>query len=100
MKWTLADIWGILGFILMMAGIVGLSWEVFREGGWGGQMLGATWGAVTSKPFVIIPMVLIAGGIAYLLTRGQVKKGGNPFSNALVYGLMALGVFFIFRALT
>lgn len=95
MKWTLADVWGIFAFVLMLAGIAGLSWEMFRDGGWGGQMLGAT----AAKPMLAVPVVIV-GGIMVLAMRGRHSKGDHPFSNALVYALMALGAFFIFRALT
>ena len=101
MKWTLADVWGILAFVLMMAGITGLSWEIFRDGGWGARLIGATWQATASKPLFMLPVVIGGGALIALMVRGGLSTGkGHPFSDALVYLLMALGVYFIFRWLT
>lgn len=98
MKWTLADVWGILAFVLMMTGIAGLSVEIFREGGWGGQVLGATWSATISNPMVLVPALIVGGGLAVLAFSGRLTVGkGHPFSDAMVYVLMALGVYFIYR---
>jgi ABC-type phosphate transport system permease subunit len=101
MKWTLADVWGIFAFFLMMTGIAGLSWEVFRDGGWGARFLGATWQATVHKPLVMLP-VLVGGVVIFVLaTRGRLTVGkGHPFSDAIVYVLMALGLIFIYRWLT
>lgn len=101
MKWTLADVWGILAFFLMMTGIAGLSWEIFHEGGWGQRFLGTTWQATVRKPMVMLPVLVGAVAIFVLATRGRLTVGkGHPFSDAIVYVLMALGLFFIYRWLT
>lgn len=101
MKWTLGDVWGILAFGLMLTGITGLSWEVFREGGWGERVLGATWQATIHKPMVMLPVVIGAVALLALFMRGRLTVGkGNPFSDAFVYVLMALGVYFIYRGLS
>jgi len=98
MKWTLADVWGILAFFLMMAGIGGLSWEIFREDGWGSRLLGGTLEATLHKPMVMLPVLLVGGWIFLLATRGRLTVGkGHPFSDALVYVLMGLGLYFIYR---
>jgi ABC-type phosphate transport system permease subunit len=101
MKWTLADVWGVLAFFLMMAGIAGLSWETFRDDGWGERLLGATWQATMSKPMVMIPVLVGAVAVYVLSSRGRLAVGkGHPFSDAIVYALMALGVYFIYRLAT
>jgi hypothetical protein len=98
MKWTLADVWGIFAFLLMMIGIAGLSWEFFRDGGWGSQILGATWRATMSKPMVMIPVIIGAVGIFAMASRGRLEVGkGHKFSDAVVYALVALGVYFIYH---
>jgi hypothetical protein len=101
MKWTLADVWGLLAFFLMMVGIAGLSWEIFREGGWGGQLMGATWQATISKPMVMLPLLIGGYGMYMMSTRGRLTVGkGHPFSDVIVYALMALGIYFIYRWLS
>jgi hypothetical protein len=101
MKWTLADVWGILAFVLMMTGIAGLSAEIFREGGWGGRVVGATWDATLSNPLAILPALIIGGILAALAFSGRLTVGkGHPFSDAIVYVLMALGIYFIYRWLS
>lgn len=98
MKWTLADVWGILAFGLMLTGITGLSWEAFRDGGWGERFIGATWTATLQKPLVMLPVVIGAIFLMVMFMRGRLATGkGHPFSDALVYVLMALGVYFIYR---
>ena len=96
MKWTLADVWGVVAFVLMIAGITGLALEVFREDGWGSRLLGVT----AANPMVVLPVVLVGGGVATLIMRGKAAQGKHPFSDALVYLLVALGVYFIYRWLT
>lgn len=101
MKWTLADVWGILAFFLMMTGIAGLSWEFFHEGGWGSQLLGAAWQATVSKPMVMIPVIIGAAAVFAMASRGRLTVGkGHNFSDAIVYALMAVGIYFIYRWLT
>ena len=50
---------------------------------------------------VMLPVLVGAVAIFVLATRGRLTVGkGHPFSDAIVYALMALGVYFIYRWLS
>jgi hypothetical protein len=94
----LGDLWSYLAFALMLVGITGLSWELFREDGWAKSFLGAVWDAEIRNPLIVTPVLIGTVFLVTLFFRGGLKVGkGNPFSDAFVYLLMAAGVYFAFK---
>lgn len=98
MKRFLAEVWSYFAFALMLIGIGGLSVEVFRDNGWGEQLLGAVWDAETKNPLIATPIVVGGVGLVVLFLRGGLTVGkGHPLSDVFVYALMIAGVYFVYR---
>jgi hypothetical protein len=101
MKRVLADVWSYVAFALMLIGITGLSFETFRDGGWGERLLGAVWAAEIKNPLMMTPVLIGGFVLVVLFLRGGLTVGkGHPLSDFFVYALMALGAFFLIRWLT
>jgi len=80
---------------LVMAGVAGISYRTFREDGWLSQGLGKVADAYLSYPIIAIAAT-IALFFVYrsLRDRADRSSGGRMF-DYVVYGLMAVGIYFI-----
>jgi phosphate/sulfate permease len=80
---------------LVLAGVVGVSYRSFREGGWFSQAFGKVVDAYVSYPLVAIA-VTVALYFVYRSwhARRLMGQGGKIF-DYLVYVLMAAGIYFI-----
>ena len=95
------DIWSYLAFALMLIGISGLSWDIFQEDGLAKRFLGAVWEAEVRNPVLFTPIILGGVFLVVVFFRGGFKVGqGNPFSDLLVYALMAAGVYYTYQFLS
>lgn len=83
---------------LVVAGLAGLSFRAFREGGWISTALGHAWAIEVQYPMVAIPLT-IGGILAFSAWRNHRRTLGRAsrMHNAVVYGLMAAGAYFIGR---
>jgi hypothetical protein len=91
----LGDLASYLAFALMLVGITGLSWEMFREDGWAKHFLGSIWDAENRSPLVVTPVVIGTAFVVFLFFRGGLKGGRkHPLSDVFVYLLMAAGIYF------
>ena len=83
---------------LMLAGIGGLAYHVFREGGWLSVVLGKIWDVQTANPVVAIPVtlaILFIGKLWY--DNARAKGHASRLPDILIYVIMAAGVYFIYE---
>ena len=97
MKRLLRDIGYFSVFCLMILGIVGVLVHALGKDGWIERALGA----MVDQGVGIIIGVVITGAVVWwigrrILLATQANKG---FNDVLMYGLVALGVFFFVRLL-
>ena len=81
---------------LILAGIGGVSYHTFKEGGWLGVILGKVWDVQVEHPVIAIPItltVLFVGKMWY--DHNRAKGYTSRLPNALIYVVMAAGVYFI-----
>ena len=97
MKRLLRDIGFFAIFCLMILGIVGVLAHAIGRGGWIERFLGT----VIDEGIGIIIGVLIAGAAMWWVGRRILlaTQTNKAFNDALMYGLIALGVFFFARLL-
>ncbi|MBI4195759.1 MAG: hypothetical protein HY526_11855 [Betaproteobacteria bacterium] len=83
--------------VLVVAGLVGISYHMFRGGGWFEAALGRFAAFVFERPTVSIPIVLgVILVLAYLHDRRMAKgTHGKRLPTLILYALMAAGAYFI-----
>jgi phosphate/sulfate permease len=80
---------------LVLAGVIGISYRSFREGGWVSQAFGKVVDAYISYPLIALA-VTIALYFVYRSLQTRMSKGqGGKIFDYLVYALMAGGIYFI-----
>lgn len=81
--------------VLVLAGVVGISYRSFRDGGWFMQGFGKVVDAYVSYPLIAIGTTVALYFVyrAGYLTMAQ-GQGGKRF-DLVVYALMAAGIYFI-----
>jgi hypothetical protein len=87
----------LLLFSLLLLGFGGLIYKALRSGGWIESLLGSFW---AQHPAMTIATLLGAIGVATLTKRyfDNVAMFGKR-GDVLVYGCLALGLFFAFKLL-
>lgn len=81
---------------LILAGLGGVSYYMFKEDGWFGAALGKVWNVQVEYPVIAIPVTLAALFIGKMWYDHNRAKGyTSKLPNALVYVVMAAGVYFI-----
>jgi len=85
----------LLLFSLLLLGFGGLIYKALRSGGWIESLLGSFW---AQHPAMTIVTLLGAMGVATLVKRyfDNVSMFGKR-GDVLVYGCLALGLFFAFK---
>jgi hypothetical protein len=79
---------------LAVIGIFGLSWALFREGGWLENFAGLQF----RHALIALPTTLAAIVLGYLWFNGQIARGRhNAIFNIWFYFVVGAGVFFAVR---
>jgi hypothetical protein len=86
---------------LVLAGIGGVAFNMFRDGGWFGSLFDRFWNALLDHPLVVIPVAIAVFVIGKFWHDYNVAKGHtSKLPNFFLYGVMAAGAFFVFRLAT
>jgi hypothetical protein len=86
---------------LMLAGIGGVAYHMFKEGGWLGIILGKIWDVQMQNPVIAIPVtlaILFIGKLWY--DHNRAKGYTSKLPDILIYVIMAAGVYFIYQFIT
>ncbi len=84
--------------ILILAGIGGVSYNMFKENGWLGAILGKVWDAQMDNPVIAIPVtiaVLFVGKLWY--DHNRAKGHTSKLPDVMIYVIMAGGVYFLYQ---
>jgi nitric oxide reductase large subunit len=97
-KNALSVLESLVTVLLVLAGIGGLAYHAFRDGGWVTTGLGKAADAFFDTPLMALGL-LVAMFLSYRALRGRQAAGHRNkwLVDALVYAFMASGVFFIAR---
>lgn len=95
MKQFLAVLESLITVVLVLAGLAGISYSAFREGGWVTQGMGKISDAYVNYPLIAFG-VTIALFFAFRAWSGRRNHGrGGKVFDYIVYALMATGIYFI-----
>ena len=83
---------------LLLFGIVGISYHLFRDDGWIEMILGNVWGATIQYPLIVIPAIIAAGFIIRMRAQARAAHGTtSKIPDVFVWVLMGFGAVFVFR---
>jgi len=95
LKQFFALVESLITVVLVLVGVVGLSYRTFRDGGWFMQGLGKVADAYISYPIIAL-VVTVALFFVYRSLRIRLNKGsGSKFFDYVVYAMMIAGIYFI-----
>ena len=87
-----------LTITLVLAGLGGVSYNMFREGGWLGAIFGKFADVSLENPVFAIPVTIGAVIVGKMWYDHQVAKGQtSKMPDVLIYVIMAAGAFFFWR---
>ena len=105
MKPTKSTLLSLIGSFLVGAlvllGIGGLTYHLFREGGWVSRLLGTLWEAQFNAPVITAIMIVAAIFVFRHLHAAQI--GGTKDSRIpdfVLFAFIATGIFFLGRLVT
>lgn len=101
MKSLLTTLGSILVGGLIMLGIGGIAYHLFRENGWISQGLGALWNAQFQAPVMTVILIIAAIFVFKALRGAQVgNKRESKIPDFILFAFIATGIFFLGRLLT
>ena len=82
--------------VLVLAGISGISWHLFRDDGWLEMAFGNIFEVHIQYPLIAIPVTFAAIIMLRMWRENRLSRGRlQELPNIFIYTLMALGVYFI-----
>lgn len=102
MKSLLTTIGTLFVGALILLGIGGIFYHLFRDGGWFSQGLGALWRAQYQAPVITIILIIAAIFVFRTLYTSQ-QIGGKRDSKIpdfVLFAFIATGIFFLGRLIT
>ncbi len=101
MKSLFNTLGSILVGALIMLGIGGTAYHLFRENGLLSQGLGALWRAQYEAPMMTVVLILAAFFVVKALRGAQVgNKRDSKIPDFILFAFIATGIFFLGRLLT
>ena len=86
---------------LILLGIGGSAYHLFRDGGWLSQGLGALWEAHYKAPVITVVLIVAAIFVVKALHTAQVgSKRESKLPDLLLFTFIAVGIYFFGRWLT
>ena len=84
--------------VLVLFGIGGFSYHLFRDNGWIEIALGNLWGVSVQYPLIALPVIVGAIYLGKLWNQARIAHGRTTkLPDLVIYALMASGAVFIGR---
>ncbi len=101
MKSTLTMLGMLLVGALILLGIGGIAYHLFRDEGWLSQGMGALWDATYQAPIITTILVVAAFFVFKALYGAQIGgKRDSKIPDFVLFAFIATGIFFLGRLLT
>ena len=98
MKEALIYLQSLAVMALVLMGLTGISYNLFREGGWIENVLGNVWGYTMQYPLIVIFVIVAAILLGSWWRHDHKTRGHKRLAPTIVlYLIMAAGAFFIGR---
>lgn len=98
MKQIIEYVNSFITITLVLAGLGGVSYNIFREGGWAGSIFGKLVDVQLENPIIAIPVTIGAVFVGKMWYDHQVEHGKTSrLPDIMIYVIMAAGVFFLYR---
>ena len=84
--------------VLVLFGITGFSYHLFRDNGWIETAVGNIWDASVQYPLIALPVVVAAVFLGKMWNQARLTHGHtSKLPDFVIYALMAAGAIFIGR---
>ncbi len=91
----------ILLGVLILLGIGGIAYHLFRDDGWISQGLGALWNAQYQAPVITIVLIVAAIFVFRALYKAQLGgKRNSKLPDLVLFAFVATGIYFLGRLVT
>jgi len=81
---------------LVLAGLAGISYNLFREDGWVEKAVGDIWTLQLQYPLIAIPLTIGAVVLLNMFFKGNLVRGRkSALPDVLLYMMMAAGAYYI-----
>lgn len=98
MKETLDSLSSIGTIVLMLFGIGGISYHMFKDDGWLEAAVGNLWDASIAYPLIALPVIVAAVFFFKKFNENRAAHGTtSKLPDVVIYIMMGAGVVFIFR---
>jgi hypothetical protein len=98
MKDTLTNLSSIGTIVLMLFGIGGFSYHLFKDDGWLESAVGNLWNVSVSYPLIALPVIVAAVFFFRIWNANRSAHGTtSKLPNVVIYAVMGAGVVFIVR---
>jgi len=95
LKQFFAVIESLITIVLVLAGVIGISYRSFRDGGWFMQGFGKVVDAYVTYPLIAIGVTVALYFVYRAWHLGMTQGRGGKKFDFVVYALMASGIYFI-----
>lgn len=87
--------------LLVVIGLIGISFEFFRDKGWLKQSLSAIMNTSNSTLMMVLPVALLAFlvGKSWMSSHGE-RESSNMIADIMLYVMMLVGAWVIFKFVT
>jgi hypothetical protein len=84
--------------VLVLFGITGFSYHLFKDDGWIEAVIGNVWNVSFQYPLIALPVIVAAVYLGRMWNQSRIAHGRfSKLPDLLIYALMASGVVFIAR---
>ncbi len=91
-----AESFGVIALVLF--GITGFSYHLFKDNGWIEAMAGNLWDVSVQYPLIALPVIVAAVFLGKRWNQSRLSHGRTSnLPDYVIYALMASGAVFIFR---
>ena len=83
---------------LILFGIGGISYHLFRDGGWVEMLAGNLWDVSIQYPLIALPVIVAAVFLGKMWNEARITHGrASKLPDFIIYALMLAGAIFVGR---
>lgn len=91
------DLWSFFALAMMLIGIGSVAFHLLKTDGWLEHMGGRLWDAEVNHPLIMTPIIIAALVLGWACLTGRLLVDGkNRLADAMVFGLMMVGIYYTY----